>query len=1372
MLYQHLLATSQLFSVTTAFFAGGFLFCEAIEAQSHFNLAKFQTTTSSSNLGDWPPQFATDGLVSADSRWRSSSSTTSPHWLEIELAVPMTIGSAHIYSGGNSDSAIVDFDLQYHDGTFWVTIPGSSVTGNTISDLNITFTNPVTAQRFRLYSTDTQVHIRDLALYAPTEDNSTVPFGTDVDLNVAKLRQYEFSSLSTGNPPKLAIDGYIDSSSAWLSENAAGPHDLEIHFPRAENIAGIHLYSGFENSPGSQVEDFEISYYFEGSWVTYSGGSITGNTDFARSLSFTSPVLTNKIRLRTLDAKQAIVRELVVLHDNGANLHPLGTDVLTEEPPSDDFLKFGDHFYTLENVQALNDGVAETRLTTSSGIAELTELPPYFQVLLNIGTDTYRIRNIETGACFEVEGASTSSGAAIIEGNYSSMPHQRWQLIPRSGTIQYKFVNVWSGMALTWNGTSIVQAPLTNNNSQYWRVEYETHFPKQGQASHFHFANLFKSSWAYRWTFGDENTLPQGQYMPMQWGGIAAASPGILDYQHLWYRRANQTTVMGFNEPDLHDQANIESEVAAYQWPRLERMRLPLLGPCPANRQGTWRQEYEALASERDLRCDYMGIHWYSTSGASSGSPTNLINQLKSVYDNFGNKPIWLTEFSTRDFVGDKTTWSRNHNYNFLAEFAWRAESLPWLAKWSLFEWSLVGGDPATTDASATSAAAARSADPAEMNSPRLALHYSNDSTDPGYEDLSECGLFLAGWDGDANVRTDKPYIIHNKGRFLRLIDHPDNSAVTLANVTHRNADEQFIFQETSNGNYYITGLSDGRRLHYDGSSVGLSPKETTGTIVEWRLNEWQHGWFYIDHPATNSRLRITNSNVIDVASNDQEYDNLRFRFISPAVPISLTEKQTLPYFEGFENGIGAWRQFYDDDYDWEIGTGDTPTTSAGPSRASFGDYYLFAEGHDTFKEDAVTNIEACFDLSTATYPELRFHYHMNGFYIDYLTVDIHDGTSWTTDVWRRNKQQMTETTAPWLNAIVDLTDYAGNPEVKIRFRTATTEFNSADPAIDNITIQEATDPIPLLPGEVIPTPIPFEESFETGLTREWLQSIDDDIDWTLSSSYTPTDGTGPTGASDGEFYLYFEGHDSNVHDKSASIERIFDFSESANTELTFDYHMFGPYVSLLSIDVHDGNVWNTNIWSLSGQQQNLSTAPWLKATVDLSTFDGLPQVTIRFRAQQAYWHAADTAIDNIRIWSSASSLSYEVWSETAFVNSPVGTDTSETGNPDNDSLDNYGEFVLGTDPLLADSPIQSIIPSTTHNNTIELTFTRRKLDGIESYAVWSEDLFDPWTSTGLIEIINPGDPIVSEGEIETVTVQVPIDHSKKFVRIEVEYAQ
>lgn len=1312
---------------------------------AHINLAKYQVTSSSSKRGDFPSQFATDGLVTEDSRWRTASGAAGPHWLEVKLAVPMAIGSAHVFSGGTFDALLTSFELQYHNGSSWVTIPGATVTGNSSPELNVTFSSAITAQRFRLYSTNAVVNIREFALFPPT-GGPAVPFGTDLDLNIAKLRQYEYSSVEGAGYPKLAIDGYSHACSAWLSEDSAGPHDLEIHFPRSEKIAGIHLYSGYEGQAGTQISDFEVAYDNGGSWVVFNGGSITGNTEFDRSVQFNATANTTKIRLRSLDTKQAIVRELVLLHNTGGPWYPLGTDVLNEVPPQDDFLEYGDHYHTLENV------AAGLNLSTSATGSSLTAEDPHYQVLLNYGTDSFRIRSRETEACFEVSLASTTTGADVIEGAYSSMPHQRWQLVPAGSASEFRIINVWSGMALSWNGSTVVQEASTDDPSQLWKINYETHFPKKGQASHFHFSSLFQSNWGYRWNFAEENQLLSGQYMPMQWGGIGSAAPGILDYQHLWYRRPNQTTVMGFNEPNLPDQANMTEATAAYQWPRLQRMRLPLLGPCPSNYIGSWRQNYEALAAEQGHRAEYMAMHWYSTGGASSGSPSSLINNMQNLYNTFG-KPIWLTEFSTRDFVGDKTTWSRNHNYNFLAEFAWRAESLPWLSKWCLFEWSLVGGNPATTDASATSVAAARSADPAAMDSPRLALHYSNDSTDPGWEDLAECGLLLAGWDGDDTVRDDKPYIIHNKGRFLRLIDHPDNSTVTNANVTHRNADEQFMLEPATGGRKYITGLSDGRRLSYNGSGVGLATKGTTGSSVEWELNENQHGWFFIDHPSTGKRLRITNSNVIDVDNDTNTGDNLKFRFITPVLPITLTEVQTLPYFEGFENGIGAWRQFYDDDYDWEIGTGNTPTGSAGPDGAASGDYYLFAEGHDTPSANAVTQVEATFDFSTASNPELLFQYHMHGYYIGYLTVDIHDGTTWHLDVWRQNGQQMTETTAPWLNASVDLSAYIGNPEVKVRFRTATTEFNSADPAIDNISIQE------------VPNTLPFSDSFEFG-TGNWTQVQGEDIyeiDWTHHTGPTATGGTGPSQASDGDWYIYFEAHDFyDGHNKTASIERMFDFSGTSNPELIFDYHMFGVNIDFLAVDIHNGSTWTTGAWIRNGAQHSSNVDPWSTTVVDLSAYASLPAVTIRFRAQQLYWHVSDISVDNVIVQESTASP-YDLWAATAFAGAPEGTDTTESGNPDGDDFNNADEWVLVLDPLTPDSPLLTTSES---GGNFVVEYEQRDVGNPYVRAAWSDTLLpDSWRyhGDGLTENIE-----ATNGDIQSMSATVPIDDPRKFIRLEV----
>lgn len=339
----------------------------------------------------------------------------------------------------------------------------------------------------------------------------------------------------------------------------------------------------------------------------------------------------------------------------------------------------------------------------------------------------------------------------------------------------------------------------------------------------------------------------------------------------------------------------------------------------------------------------------------------------------------------------------------------------------------------------------------------------------------------------------------------------------------------------------------------------------------------------------------------------------------------------------------------------------------------------------------------------------------------------------------------------------VDLSDYAGLPEVKVRFRTTRGAFGGADPAIDNISLLEV----------IGSDGLPFSDSFEFGL-GEWMQVQDDDIDWSLNSGETATGGTGPSEASDGDFYIYFEGHDSGVNNKNASVERLFDLSGTTHPELTFDYHMHGPYVELLAVDIHDGTSWTPNVWSINGAQQTASTDPWLNVVVNLAAYANLPNVTIRFRAQQGFWHAADTAIDNVTVAESNTPPSpYELWTSTIFAGAPVGTDTSPSGNPDGDDYTNLEEWVLVLNPLVQDSPALTV---TSVGNDFVLEYNRRDVDSPSVRAAWSDTLeSNSWryNGDGLTETL-----LQTNGDIQSMSASIPIDDSKKFVRLEVWFAE
>ena len=72
--------------------------------------------------------------------------------------------------------------------------------------------------------------------------------------------------------------------------------------------------------------------------------------------------------------------------------------------------------------------VTATGASQSGGTA--TQIEKEFQVLYNIESDTFRLRNHDTWQCIEAQGAGTAVGTAVVEGQtYTAATHQRWKLV-------------------------------------------------------------------------------------------------------------------------------------------------------------------------------------------------------------------------------------------------------------------------------------------------------------------------------------------------------------------------------------------------------------------------------------------------------------------------------------------------------------------------------------------------------------------------------------------------------------------------------------------------------------------------------------------------------------------------------------------------------------------------------------------------------------------------------------------------------------------------------------------------------------------------------------------------------------------------------
>ena len=104
-------------------------------------------------------------------------------------------------------------------------------------------------------------------------------------------------------------------------------------------------------------------------------------------------------------------------------------------------------------------------------------------------------------------------------------------------------------------------------------------------------------------------------------------------------------------------------------------------------------------------------------------------------------------------------------------------------------------------------------------------------------------------------------------------------------------------------------------------------------------------------------------------------------------------------------------------------------------------------------------------------------------------------------------------------------------------------------------------------------------------------------FNWARQTRGTHSGHTGPSGAHEGDYYLYLEAS-RNYPSRTAYLQSR-EFSGKIQT-VSFHYHMYGAHMGSLALEGLDGNSWIT-LWATTGQQHPNHQAPWTREEVTLS---------------------------------------------------------------------------------------------------------------------------------------------------------------------------
>jgi RNA polymerase sigma factor (sigma-70 family) len=190
------------------------------------------------------------------------------------------------------------------------------------------------------------------------------------------------------------------------------------------------------------------------------------------------------------------------------------------------------------------------------------------------------------------------------------------------------------------------------------------------------------ASWYYNWGAAPNGIAAPASvhYVPMIWGAADVTSANLAQV------RGEGPDLLGFNEPDLAGQSNLNVSQALSLWPRLMATGMTLGSPAVSSGAATpggWLDQFMAGARARGYRVNFIAVHWYGGDFATGPAVQQLQSYLEAIYARY-HLPVWLTEFALTNFSGAAATFpTEAQQAAFLTAATKMLDGLPFVQRYA-----------------------------------------------------------------------------------------------------------------------------------------------------------------------------------------------------------------------------------------------------------------------------------------------------------------------------------------------------------------------------------------------------------------------------------------------------------------------------------------------------------------------------------------------------------------------------------------------------------------------------------------------------------------------------------------------------------------